>query len=909
MLSFPAMGAPLSIWLLVLASTAISAQEAPRSPSEFWRERATLRGSLAAVVGLEFRPPNRLAGRDEHGTTQVWDIDSGEILAGRYSPYESSPTSCDPWMQVPLDTRYQIRVSGLGLVAVHELPSKDLRFTLDHPLGARPIIVLSGDKTTLAAQGRNGILEIWDLETGRRRASIQAADGARCLAFSPEGKQIATVGADRDLRLWDAETGAALGRFSSDDGDITALAFSFDGKSVATGSSDRTVKVYQRNEAATPLNEGMHNRSERGRQPWTGRRTISFFTGGGESIMLRRKEDDRTFAMTTRVWQEGTDVVGLSGDSATEPSIRGLIFCGRDKNLVSGGDDGAIRIRGMNRSWLSWNSAAMALPVTGSPARSVACDATGDFASGHDDGTVAIQGDIVMRSGVTGAERTGRHRLEMPLHTASVRRVLFSPDGRYLFSAASDGTVVRLDMKTFRPLPFSSALRGNGGVRDLAVSGDGEALAGVRDDGTLFFARTGSSRPLAPLKLDGRPGVIAISFSADNRWFAYSWGSGQVQVVDWKSGEERFRLGSPIGDAEVLAVSPDGELLASAGKSGLIRVWDLNDPKEPKTLSGHTARVTSLTFSSNGRLIAAAGADNTIRLYDTHHIARSGSGNDDVDYPPISNAPADPDAYAVVIGVEKHRNTTIPPVVYAARDARTVREYLTRGMGFAPENVALLLDEEASKADIVKYLGSWLRNRVGRRSKVIVYFAGHGAPDPESGVRYIVPNDGDPDYLADTAYPVRTVYETLAALPAPDIRVVFDACFIGRGARSLIAAGRRPLVTTTDSGDGVGANTVVIAASGAKSVSTYAMDERHGLLTKYLLRGLRGEADLNGDNRVTTEELFRYLRPRVESEARKQNVTQIPIIIPDIPALDERGGRVWMRKNSAESAKSPLPPR
>jgi hypothetical protein len=93
--------------------------------------------------------------------------------------------------------------------------------------------------------------------------------------------------------------------------------------------------------------------------------------------------------------------------------------------------------------------------------------------------------------------------------------------------------------------------------------------------------------------------------------------------------------------------------------------------------------------------------------------------------------------------------------------------------------------------------------------------------------------------------------------------------------------------------EGVGSNTVVIAASGDKSISTYSQDGQHGLLTQFLLKGLRGAADANGDGQVTTEELFRYVRPLVEGEARKQNVTQVPIIIPDLPALDERGQRIW----------------
>lgn len=267
---------------------------------------------------------------------------------------------------------------------------------------------------------------------------------------------------------------------------------------------------------------------------------------------------------------------------------------------------------------------------------------------------------------------------------------------------------------------------------------------------------------------------------------------------------------------------------------------------------------------------------------------------DDLDVPPETGAPLDPDAVGVVIGVERYRQKGLPPVDYAARDAQAVYSYLTRSMGFDPRNVVLLKDDEAGKTDFEKYLGPWLRNHANEKSRVFVFYAGHGAPNPQTNDAYLIPYDGDPSYTEETSYPVKRLHETLAKLPAKEVTLVLDACFSGAGGRSVIAKGTRPLVNRVETGS-AGPNTVVLTASGGDQISTFYPDGEHGLLTYYLLKGLRGEADSDKDGAVTTVELFGFVQPGVEREARKQNVNQIPTLTPRPEALGDRARQVWTR--------------
>lgn len=333
-----------------------------------------------------------------------------------------------------------------------------------------------------------------------------------------------------------------------------------------------------------------------------------------------------------------------------------------------------------------------------------------------------------------------------------------------------------------------------------------------------------------------------------------------------------------------------GRWLLHGDRDALLAVFDLDAGGAP--VAAPKLAPGWLYLTPDGRFLAYQDSKSVLGF---HRIAPAGSPAaaprpapavaTDVDAPPAAKTPADPDAYAVVIGVEKYRGDGIPKVDFAARDAETVKRYLVESMGFDAANVVLLRDERATKTDLEKHLGPWLKNRVNAKSRVFVYYAGHGAPNPATGRGFLIPYEGDPNYTDVTAYPIQSLYDSLAALPAKDVTVVLDACFSGVGGRSLLAKGARPLVNAVSAKAG-GNTSVLSAASGAQVSASYS-EKRHGLLTYFLLEGLHGAADADKDGAITTAELHAYARPAVEREARKQNLEQTP-------SLSGAGASVWL---------------
>jgi uncharacterized caspase-like protein len=247
----------------------------------------------------------------------------------------------------------------------------------------------------------------------------------------------------------------------------------------------------------------------------------------------------------------------------------------------------------------------------------------------------------------------------------------------------------------------------------------------------------------------------------------------------------------------------------------------------------------------------------------------------DVDVVPAFEVAPHEDDVAVVIGVEKYRNA--PASDYSASDAKLMRDYLV-AMGYPARNVELLTDDRATSGDMKRVLERWLPNKVKPESRVVVYYSGHGAPEPTTGRAYLVPWDGDPNYLEDTAYPVTRLEEALAKLPAKEVILIMDACFSGAGkegkGRTLLAEGARPLVVSGPEAPLASPKLAVLSAARRSQISASNPDYKHGLLTYHLLKAVR-------EGKKSLEEIYTALKGRVEDDAKSRNVDQTPSLNPE----------------------------
>lgn len=259
---------------------------------------------------------------------------------------------------------------------------------------------------------------------------------------------------------------------------------------------------------------------------------------------------------------------------------------------------------------------------------------------------------------------------------------------------------------------------------------------------------------------------------------------------------------------------------------------------------------------------------------------------------PLKRIPSDVDGFAgktaprssdfaVVVGIQKYRG--VMEADYAERDAAIFKQYAQSVLGVPNENIILLLNQQASQADLTKYLEEWLPRNVTKTSRVIFYFSGHGAPDPEGGNSYLVPWDGDPSYLKTKAYSVARLYSGLASLRAKEVVVLLDACFSGTGPRSLLSKGLRPLVAAVQTPLPRGGKLAVLTAASSNEVAGTFEEQGHGLFTYFVLKGLKGQA--GADGHLALDGLYRYVNDNVSTAARRQNREQTPQMFSVNPQL------------------------
>jgi hypothetical protein len=247
-----------------------------------------------------------------------------------------------------------------------------------------------------------------------------------------------------------------------------------------------------------------------------------------------------------------------------------------------------------------------------------------------------------------------------------------------------------------------------------------------------------------------------------------------------------------------------------------------------------------------------------------------------------------PDAVAVVIGNSRYLRANVPPVDYAVNDARLVKDYLGKMFGYREGNIIYV--ENATQADFNGIFGT-RENFKGRlynyikesKSDIFIYYSGHGAPNAESREGYFVPVDCDPSLVSLNGYSLNTFYNNLSKLKCKSLTVVIDACFSGLSEKGMLLKDVSPIFIQIDLPILKLENATVLTSAATNQVSSWYPEKGHSLFTYYLLKGVRGEADKNGDKLLFLSELKEYLDENVGYTARRlSNREQTPQVYGDL---------------------------
>jgi WD40 repeat protein len=208
---------------------------------------------------------------------------------------------------------------------------------------------------------------------------------------------------------------------------------------------------------------------------------------------------------------------------------------------------------------------------------------------------------------------TGSHTWTLRGHTRQVVTSLaFSPDGKRIASASNEEMVV-WDTPTGKEV---FTLRGHtGGISSVAFSPDGKHIASASGyemgDNTAKVWDASTGREVLTVQGAG----ASVVFSPDGKQIASVW-RDTLKVWDASTRQETLTLRGHTSLVSSVAFSRDGNRIASGSVDGTVEVWDATSGRETLTLKGHTGLVTSVAFSPDGKHIASASQDRTVKVWD-----------------------------------------------------------------------------------------------------------------------------------------------------------------------------------------------------------------------------------------------------------------------------------------------------
>jgi WD40 repeat protein/serine/threonine protein kinase len=544
-------------------------------------------------------------------------------------------------------------------------------FTLSH--GSKVYgLAFSPDGKTMASVGEGSVIRIWDLESGKERAHWTGHDhdiDVGTVVFSPDGKTLATGSDDRTIKLWDIPTLELRGTLRGHLGCVDRLIFSPDSRFLVSAGKDLYVRIWHVREMrewdSLPLKNWISDIA---------------LTPDGSSLAIADHSSillfwDHPFAETSP-----NQVKPLTRSITCESSIDCLAFNHRGDTLALGN---------------SWGSPIMLLNTSSGNWRPLSVAGwSGEIAFSPDDCYLAILTEPALMQ-LWNLPSQSYSALFKERGAGNIDGVSFSPDGKLLATGSWNGKIYLWDLHkthSHASLPVLS-----NPCHEILFCQAGSAIVAVSKDGTVRVLEGDKTVWRASYQLP-KGDWKALSCTRNQDTWAFIDREGRLYVWEPKQNQPPRLLSIPENASGSLAFSPDGRYLVYGGFSGGILKYDL--VKGSVSLTNQNIKLQSLVgclrFSADGSSLAV------YREHGECSVLAFPSGEVRFDIGPLLRMQNQfsPDGSLVVFRIGDHlctiREAANGNVVSTLASDRSFLD----GFAFAPDNRTLISTSEGGTLQV-----------------------------------------------------------------------------------------------------------------------------------------------------------------------------------------------------------------